>query len=72
MPDREDGVREAGPLGDEGAEGDAPEAQGGKAGVSEAQADGKEDVQGIDQEVADHGPDRILHADEPALEREER
>ena len=61
-PDRQRSVQEAGPLGDEGAVGDAREAERREAGVPEGEADGQEDVRGIDQE----------HADEPALEGEQR
>ena len=71
-PDGQRSVQEAGPLGDEGAPGDAGEAERREAGVPEGEADGEEDVRGIDQQVADHRPDGVLHADEPALEGEQR
>ena len=59
-------------MGDERAIRHAGEAQGREARVAERQAHRQEDVREIHQEVAGHGPYRVLHPDEPALEGEQR
>ena len=58
-------------MGDDGAEGYAREAHRRQRTVTEAQADGQQDIHSVHQEVGHHGADGILHADEPALERKE-
>ena len=59
-------VQKAAPLGQEGAKGYAGEA------YQQSQQDRGRNVDAVDQEVGGHGSYGVLHANEPALESEER
>ena len=65
-------VKQAGVLGNDGAQGHAGKAHGRKAHIPETQQHRKHHVQTVHQKVCHHGAHAVLQADEPPFESKER